>query len=156
MEAYEPVRVSSSPFPARSLLSTMCTRHVIATSETVEVGCLITELAGINPSTRIFMWNAYLFPVRCHDSHFVHEDICRRCKTRCAANLILYRSYTDCHGGYVGGWSRARFGGKLDSENFDVISRFRENPLDRSSTELQIALSSRSLFCRGFYLKRTN
>lgn len=97
MDVHKPVQVSLLPLPARSLLSTMCTRHVIttATSETVEVGCLVAKLAGvpIYPRTRIFMWKAYPFPVRCRDSHFVHEDISHRCKTGCAANLILYRSY---------------------------------------------------------------
>jgi len=36
---------------------------------------------------------------------------------------------TDCHGGYIESWrTRIRFGGKFDSQNFDVTARFRENP----------------------------
>jgi len=127
--------------------------HVIttATFETVEVVCcFVAELTvPIHLSTRIFMWKAYLFPVRCHDLHFMHEDIFRRCKTRCASNLILYRSYKPSQG-----WrSRACFDGKLDSENFDVISRSRENPLGWSSIEVQIVFLLRLLFYREFYLK---
>lgn len=161
MKDHESILVSLSLFLARSLLSTTrcvhLVRHVIATAacETAQVGCLVTKLTGvpIYPSTRIFMWKAYLFPARCRDSHFMREDISRRCKTRCASNLILYRSYRLSRG-YIGSWrSRARFGGKLDSENFDVISRFRENPLGWTSMEMRIAFSSRSLFCRRLSFK---
>lgn len=124
-------------------------RHVIttATSETIQVGSsqnlreyLSIQAPAFSCGRHTYFQFAVAIRISCTRISFADAKLD-------ALQTWFSTALTDCHRGYIiGSWrSRARFGGKLDSENFDVISRFRDNPLGQSFTEMQIAFSSRSL-----------
>lgn len=150
---------------ARSLLSTLCTRSRLARDHDSDFwnsrsrlprGRNLPKYRSIPPA-----FSCELDSELERHAYFQFAiTICISCTKTSPADAKLdapetwfSTALTDCHGGgYIGGWrSRARFGGKLDSERTsNVISKaLRERPLDRSSTEARIA------FFSHLHLKRT-